>query len=120
MGLSRGGSIGRRSREKRLVSSRALVRSLVIYRNRKNLQKHSTLEEGKQMKGGIMSRLQEAKLRRLDKSLIECRLLLLSQDFPLHLIFKRGREAKLSELYKADHYISHWRRKPEELPLISC
>ena len=72
------------------------------------------------MKGGITGRLQEAKLRRLDKSLIECRLLLLSQDFPLHLIFKGGREAKLSELYKADHYISRWRRKLFELPFIRC
>lgn len=75
------------------------------------------------MKRGITGRLQEAKLRRLDKSLIECRLLLLSQDF-LHLSFnikkKGGRETKLSELYKADHYISRWRRKPEELPLIRC
>lgn len=33
------------------------------------------------MKGGITGRLQEAKLRRLDKSLIECRLL--SEDLPL-------------------------------------
>lgn len=35
------------------------------------------------MKGGITGRLQEALLRRLDKSLIECPLL--SEDFPLHL-----------------------------------
>lgn len=35
------------------------------------------------MKGGITGRLQEALLRRLEKSLIECRLL--SSDFPLHL-----------------------------------
>lgn len=42
------------------------------------------------MKGGITGRLQEALLRRLDKSLIECRLLLLSEDFPLHLIRGRG------------------------------
>jgi hypothetical protein len=34
------------------------------------------------MKGGITDRLQEAKLRRLDKSLIECRLL--SEDLPLN------------------------------------
>lgn len=70
------------------------------------------------MKGGITGRLQEAKLRRLDKSLIECRLL--SEDFPLHLILIRegGREALLRELYKADHYISCWRRKLEELPFI--
>jgi len=66
------------------------------------------------MKGGITGRLQEAKLRRLDKSLIECRLL--SEDFPLHLIREGG--GKLSELYKADHYISRWRRKLEELPFI--
>ena len=38
---------------------------------------------------GITGRLQEAKLRRLDKSLIECRLL--SEDFPLHLIREGGR-----------------------------
>lgn len=67
------------------------------------------------MKGGITGRLQEAKLRRLDKSLIECRLL--SEDFPLHLIREGGREAKLRE-HKADHYISCWRRKLEELPFI--
>ena len=66
------------------------------------------------MKGGITGRLQKAKLRRLDKSLIECRLL--SEDFPLHLIREGG--GKLSELYKADHYISRWRRKLEELPFI--
>ena len=53
--------------------------------------------------------LQEAKLRKLDKSLIECRLL--SEAFPLYLIREGGREAKLSELYKADHYISRWRKK---------
>lgn len=69
------------------------------------------------MKGGITGRLQEAKLRRLDKSLIECRLL--SEDFP-HLIREGGREAKLSELYKVDHYISRWRRKLFELPFIRC
>jgi hypothetical protein len=40
------------------------------------------------MKGGITGRLQEALLRRLDKSLIECRLL--SEDFPLHLIREGG------------------------------
>ena len=68
------------------------------------------------MKGGITGRLQEAKLRRLDKSLIEYRLL--SEDFPLYLIREGEREAKLSELYKADHYISCWRRKLEELPFI--
>ena len=68
------------------------------------------------MKGGITGRLQEAKLRRLDKSLIECRLL--SSDFPLSLIREGEREAKLSEL--ADHYISRWRRKLEELPFIRC
>lgn len=68
------------------------------------------------MKGGITGRLQEAKLRRLDKSLIECRLL--SEDFPLNKIREGGREAKLSELYKADHYISRWRRKLFELPFI--
>ena len=50
------------------------------------------------MKGGITGRLQEALLRRLDKSLIECRLL--SEDFPLN----KGRGGALSELYKADHY----------------
>jgi hypothetical protein len=70
------------------------------------------------MKGGITGRLQKAKLRRLDKSLIECRLL--SEDFPLHLIREGGREALLRELYKADHYISRWRRKLEELPFIRC
>lgn len=48
--------------------------------------RHSVLEVGKQMKGGITGRLQIAKLRRLDKSLIECRLL--SEDFPFHLISK--------------------------------
>ena len=68
------------------------------------------------MKGGITGRLQEAKLRRLDKSLIECRLL--SEDFELSLIREGGREAKLSEL--ADHYISRWRRKLFELPFIRC
>jgi hypothetical protein len=68
------------------------------------------------MKGGITGRLQEAKLRRLDKSLIECRLL--SEDLPLNK--GGGGEAKLSELYKADHYISRWRRKLEELPFIRC
>lgn len=40
------------------------------------------------MKGGITDRLQEAKLRRLDKSLIECRLL--SEDLPLN----KGRGGK--------------------------
>ncbi|GKV52246.1 hypothetical protein SLEP1_g58835 [Rubroshorea leprosula] len=30
-----------------------------------------------------------------------------------------GREAKLSELYKADRYISRWRKKLEELPFPS-
>jgi hypothetical protein len=39
------------------------------------------------MKGGITGRLQVAKLRRLGKLLIECRLL--SEDFPLKL--KKGR-----------------------------
>ena len=68
------------------------------------------------MTGGITGRLQKAKLRRLDKSLTECRLL--SEDFPLHLIREGG--GKLSELYKADHYISRWRRKLEELPFIRC
>jgi len=38
------------------------------------------------MKGGITGRLQEAKLRRLDKSLIECRLL--SSDFPIFLFLE--------------------------------
>ena len=42
------------------------------------------------MKGGITG---YKKLRRLDKSLIECRLL--SEDLPLNK--GRGREAKLSE-----------------------
>lgn len=43
------------------------------------------------MKGGITGRLQEAKLRRLDKSLIECRLL--SEDFPLNKGRGEGSEA---------------------------
>lgn len=72
------------------------------------------------MKGGITGRLQKAKLRRLDKSLIDIECRLLSEDFPLHLIREGGREAKLSELYKADHYINRWRRKLEELPFIRC
>lgn len=37
-----------------------------------------------------------------------------------HLIRIGGSEAKLSELYKADHYISRWRRKLFELPFIRC
>lgn len=40
------------------------------------------------MKGGITGRLQEVKLRRLDKSLIECRPL--SEDFPLNINKGRG------------------------------
>lgn len=63
------------------------------------------------MKGGITGRLQEAKLRRLDKSLIECRLL--SAGFPLHLIREGPRT--LSELCKADHYISRWRARRASL-----
>lgn len=43
------------------------------------------------MKGGITGRLQEALLRRLDKSLIECRLL--SEDFPLNKGRGEGSEA---------------------------
>jgi len=35
-----------------------------------------------------------------------------------HNISEGEREARLSELYKADHYISRWRRKLEELPFI--
>lgn len=47
------------------------------------------------MTRGITGRLQEAKLRRLDKSLIECRRL--SEDFLQHCCWEGG-EAKLSEL----------------------
>jgi hypothetical protein len=39
VGSGGGGGIGGRSRERRLVSSRALVRSLVIYHKRKNRKK---------------------------------------------------------------------------------
>lgn len=61
------------------------------------------------MKGGIALRADYKKQSFVDSttSLIECRLL------------GRG-EAKLSELYKADHYISRWRRKLFELPFIRC
>ena len=68
----------------------------------------------RQVSGGLMGQLQKTKFHRLDKSLIECQLL--NEDFPLHLIREGG--AKLSELYKVDHYISRWRRKLEELPFI--
>ncbi|KAL5980266.1 hypothetical protein ACLOJK_036733, partial [Asimina triloba] len=55
----------------------------------------------------ITGRLQEAKLRRLD-------------DVAYRMPTTRGSggEAKLSKLYKADHYISRLLRKLFELPFI--
>ncbi len=50
----------------------------------------------KEASGGIMGRLQEALLRRLDKSLIEC--LLLSEDFLLHL--KGGGKLRLGSFLR--------------------
>ncbi|WJZ97161.1 hypothetical protein VitviT2T_015788 [Vitis vinifera] len=105
-----------REGEKRLVVEAVASGTKPSLKDRLGAVRHSGLEGGKQMKGGITGRLQEAKLRRLDKSLIECKLL--SEDFELSLIREGGREVKLSELYKADHYISRWRRKLFELPFI--
>ncbi|PHT36573.1 hypothetical protein CQW23_24273 [Capsicum baccatum] len=50
-----------------------------------------------------------------------CRLGQFAYRMPMtifHKICKGEREARLSKLYKAYHYISRWRRKLEELPFI--
>lgn len=66
------------------------------------------------MKGGITGRLQEVKLCRLEKSLIEYRPL--NEDFHLILIKEEERESKLTDLYKADLYISGRRESSKSFP----